>query len=61
VKGWCQYPVWQPSSSNPAGDCREEPAPMAAPLGQTGGWLALCARHATHRLDAIPREQVPEP
>lgn len=56
----CQYPMWEPSRGNPAGDCGRTPAPLAAPLGDTGVWLALCEEHARHRLDAIPSSEVPE-
>jgi len=57
----CQYPRWYPSKDNPAGDCMAKPPTMAAPLGQTGGHLALCAGCATHRPDAVPISQVEEP
>lgn len=57
----CQYPRWQPTMINPAGDCSVKPPTMAAPLGQTGLWLALCTGCAQHRPDAIPISQVEEP
>jgi hypothetical protein len=54
----CQYPVWQPTPRR-SSDCHA-PASMAAPLGATGRWLALCPDHAPHRVDAVPLSQVPE-
>jgi hypothetical protein len=56
----CQYPAWQPSRENPAGDCRQPPT-HAAPLGATGGYLSLCPQHCAHRVDAVPIEQIEEP
>lgn len=57
----CTYPRWEPSKTNPGGDCGIKPPAMAAPLGRTGLWLALCAGCAPYRPDAIPIGQVPEP
>lgn len=57
----CQYPTVEPSVTNPGGDCQATPVTHAAPLGDTGRWLPLCARHAAHRIDAVPADQVPEP
>lgn len=56
----CTYPKWEPRRDNPGGDCRE-PATRAAPLGRTGGYLALCGPCSEHRVDSIPIEEVPEP
>jgi hypothetical protein len=57
----CQYPRWQPSKENPAGDCFITPATHAAPLGQTGRFIALCVGCSAHRPDAVPIDQVEEP
>lgn len=61
TRALCQYPAVEPSTENPGGDCRAARATMAAPLGQTGRWLALCPFHARHRADAVPIGEVPEP
>lgn len=61
MRAACQYPKWQPTRENPAGDCLRQPVTHGAPLGRTGLWLALCAECAPHRADAIPAGQVPEP
>jgi hypothetical protein len=56
----CQYPTVEPWQGNPGGDCRQ-PATHAAPLGDTGRWLRLCAQHYPHRVDAVPLDQLPDP
>lgn len=61
MKAHCEYPRWEPSKEHPSSDCGIIPPVMAAPLGESGRWIALCAVHAPHRLDAIPIGQVPEP
>ena len=61
MRAHCQYPKVEPSKANPAGDCSKTPPVMAAPLGRTGGWLALCSGCAPYRQDAIPIGEVPEP
>jgi hypothetical protein len=61
VRAWCEYPRWEPSKDNPGGDCRRTPPTMAAPLGSTGRYLALCPDCAGCRPDAVPIGQVEEP
>lgn len=56
----CQYPRWSPSKENPDGGCGKPPT-MAAPLGRTGGHLALCPACAPYRPDAVPIATVEEP
>lgn len=41
----CQYPVVEPSTENPGGDCRR-PAERGIALGDTGRNLRLCSSHA---------------
>jgi hypothetical protein len=55
----CEYPRYEPSKANPSGG-HGAPAVMAAPLGDTGRWLPLCAECAAHRADAVPLASVPD-
>lgn len=57
----CQWPRWQPTMINPAGDCGAEAPTMAARLGGTGLWLSLCPACAPRRPDAVPIGEVEEP
>ena len=56
----CQAARWQPTMINPGGDCSVKPPTMAAPLGDTGRWLALCSGCAPRFRGAVPISEVPE-